>query len=157
MLVLFPKIQSSRSGSSKVISRNEFVKSHSYSRSRVDIKGIALLRSGERNEDVDTHESTHERVQEWLLAPLFLRLSLSFFFYLSHVATRAGYRGQLPRAHRPLPRPSCVIQGVSWTERRREDKKHWKKSYLSREPRRFPAGWFLFISDNRDRSVFCIS
>lgn len=43
-----------------------------------------------------TRGSTHERVREWLLASLLSFLSsLLFFFYLSHVATRADSRGQL--------------------------------------------------------------
>lgn len=153
-------MQSTTSESSQVISRNEFVKSHSYSRSRgtarVDIKGIALRRSGERNEDVDIHAgSTHGRVREWLLASLFL----SFFFYLSHVATRAGYGGQLSRAHRLIPRPSCVIQGVFWTEERKEDKRHrrnigrratcWRKNPVSSRQDEI-AMRFIFIFDNRE-------
>lgn len=57
----FPKIQSATSGSSQVILRNEFGKSHSYSGSRgtacVDIKGNAL-RSFRGTKQGRTHGST---------------------------------------------------------------------------------------------------
>lgn len=82
LLVSFPKIQSTTSGSSQIISRNEFVKSHSYSHSRgtarVDIKGIALRRSGERNEDVDIHV---RRVYARARPRMAFSFPLSIFFF----------------------------------------------------------------------------